>query len=338
MKNILSLYLFLSLFLTTIYSQEVYEPIHISDNLYAIENPEGGNIAFLITRKGIVVVDAGATPSNGKKIIATIRSVSKKPIKYLILTHMHSDHINGIVSFPKDVTIIAHSDLAKNNALYNEEKLKNYKENIFPNYLENIKNQLDSITNKESVEYKELFNDYNKNKIYFNDIRSIQFRKPDITFDDYYKLKLGNERIILEYPGPCHTSDNILVKFSYYNVIHTGDLVFRKIFPYTIEEHGVDIYNWVQTLDDLYKENIYTVIPGHGEIDNKYVLKEQSEYFKQLAQNVENLKLQGFSLEEIINSCDPSNYDLKGNENQFPVNIKVIYNQLILSDKSWWKF
>lgn len=197
---------------------------------------------------------------------------------------------------------------------------------------------MDSISDKESSGYTDLLDSYNKNKAYFEDIQKIQFRSPDITFDDYYRLKVGNERIMLEYPGPCHTSDNIVVKFSNHNVIHTGDIVFRKEFPYTIEEHGVDIYNWVKTLDDLYKENILTVIPGHGEIDNKYALKEQAEYFKQLAQKIERLKTQGLSLEEIIARCKASDYDLQGNENQLPVNITVIYNQLIHSPANWWEF
>ncbi len=338
MKRILSAIFIILFSINTNYAQDLLETIEVNYNLYAIENPEGGNVSFLITRKGIVVVDAGANPSNAERIINTIKSISNKPIKYLILTHMHGDHIYGLSAFPQDVTIIAHKNLENNNTLFNEKNLINYKEKVFPNYLSNIKLQLDSISDKESSGYTDLLDSYNKNKAYFEDIQKIQFRSPDITFDDYYRLKVGNERIMLEYPGPCHTSDNIVVKFSNHNVIHTGDIVFRKEFPYTIEEHGVDIYNWVKTLDDLYKENILTVIPGHGEIDNKYALKEQAEYFKQLAQKIERLKTQGLSLEEIIARCKASDYDLQGNENQLPVNITVIYNQLIHSPANWWEF
>lgn len=320
------------------FSQELFETTEVSENLYAIDNPNGGNIAFLVTRKGVVVVDAGSTPSDGEKIVATIKSITKRSIKYLILTHLHGDHVNGISGFPKDVQIIAHEDLENNNAAFNEKNLVNYKENIFPNYLANLKMQLDSLNNRESAEYEDLIKKYNANVDYFENIKRIKFRKPDITFTDYYRFKIGDERIMLEFTGPGHTGDNILVKFSNHNVIHTGDLVFNLEFPYTIEEHGVDMYNWVKTLDDLYKENIHTVIPGHGEVGEKKIIKEQADYFKSLAQKVERLKKQGLNLDQIIAKCDPKDYNLIGNESQFPVNITVIYNQLTTSKIDWWEF
>ena len=322
----------------TLRAQEDLKLIDFETNLYAIENNQGGNIAFLVTRKGVVVVDAGATPSNGKKIIELIRTVTRKPIKYLILTHFHGDHTNGISAYPSDIQIIAHADLEKNNSDHNEQKLKNYKENILPNYIDNLRLQIDSFKNKESTEYQNLINEYNTSVDYLEDIKKIKFRKPDITFTDFYRLKIADERIIIEYPGPGHTLNNVIVKFSFHNVIHTGDLVFNNSFPYTIEEHGVDIYNWAKILDDLYKENIYTVIPGHGEIGEKNIIKTQSDYFKRLANRINSLKQEGKSLDEIKEIITPEKYNFKGNEDQLPVNIEVIYKQLINKKIEWWKF
>lgn len=339
-KTSLTLFFSIILLLTSFYTkaQEELEATEVSENLYVIINPQGGNIAFLVTRKGVVIVDAGSTPNNGNKIISAIRTITTKPLKYLILTHMHGDHINGVSGFPEDIKIIAHNNLEKNNAELNEKNLINYKENIFPAYLTNVRLQLDSIQDKESKEYYDLMESYNANVDYFEDIKNINFRKPDITFEDYYLLKLADQRIVLEYPGPGHTSDNILVKFSNHNVIHTGDLVFNGCFPYLIVEHGVDVYNWVRILDDLYKENIYTVIPGHGEPGRKIALNDQSDYFRKLSHEIEALKNAGYNLDEIKERVDINNYDLKGNEDQFPINIEVIYSELTKKGRDWWKF
>lgn len=319
-------------------AQEEPEIIEISDNLYVIVNPQGGNISFLVTPKGVLVVDAGSSPVNAKNIISAIRTVTTKPLTHLILTHMHGDHIYGISGFPENVKIIAHVNLEKNNTELNEKNLANYKENIFPAYLANLKLQLDSVSDKESEEYAALMESYNANVDYFENIKTIKFRKPDITFEDYYLLKLADQRIVLEYPGPCHTNDNIVVKFSNHNVIHTGDLVFNGSFPYLIVEHGVDVYNWIRTLDDLYKENIFTVIPGHGEVGRKVVLKDQSDYFRRLSHEIEALKNAGYNLEEIKEKINIKDYDLKGNEDQFPVNIEVIYTELVNKGRGWWEF
>jgi glyoxylase-like metal-dependent hydrolase (beta-lactamase superfamily II) len=333
------IYIFFLLFnFSLLNAQEISDYIEVSDNLYIISDTDGGNVAFLVTKKGIVVVDAGGTPKAGERIVSIIKSVSDKPIKYLILTHFHGDHINGISGFPKSVKIIAHKSLSENYKQFSRDNLDNYINNVLPGYLVNLKLQMGSINNKESDEYLALKKDYEANQEYFENIKNIKFREPDIVFDDFYRFRISDERIMLEFPGPGHTNDNILVKFSNHNVIHTGDLVFNKSFPYTIEEHGVDIYNWVKTLDDLKKENINTVIPGHGEIGEKIIMQEQSEYFKSLAQKVEGLKKQGFSLDQIIAKCDIKDYDFVGNEDQFDVNIKVIYNQLTTSKVEWWKF
>ena len=319
-------------------SQNELEVTELSYKLYAIINPQGGNIAFLVTRKGVVVVDAGSTPQNGRDIVETIRSVTKKPIKYLILTHLHGDHVNGVAGFPDNLTIIAHKDLEVNNTKFNKENLENYMENILPEHLANLRKQLDSISDKESEEYLELMETYNSHVDYFENIKRIEFRKPDITFEDYYRFKITDQRIMLEYPGPGHTNDNIVVKFSNHNVIHTGDLVFNGSFPYTIVEHGVDIYNWVRILDDLYKENITTVVPGHGEIGRKIALKDQSDYFKDLSRRIEELKNAGYDLEEIKEKIKHSDFRLKGYENQLAVNIEVIYSELTSKGREWWKF
>ena len=319
-------------------AQEKLEVTEVGYRLYAIINPQGGNIAFLVTRKGVLVVDAGATPQNGKSIVEAIRSITRKPIKYVILTHLHGDHVNGVAGFPKDVTIIAHKDLEKNNEEFNKLNLENYMENVLPEHLASLKLQLDSIKNKESQEYIELMESYNSHVDYLENIKQVVFRKPDITFEDYYRLKFADQRIMLEYPGPGHTSDNIVVKFSNHNVIHTGDLVFNREFPYLIVEHGVDVYNWIRILDDLYKENITTVIPGHGEVGRKVILKFQSDYFKDLSHQIEALMNAEKPLQEIKQEISAGDFDLKGNENQLPANIEVIYTELSNKGEQWWEF
>lgn len=329
---------FIAVFSLHMDAQEVFEAIEVSYNLYAIENPKGGNVAFLVTRKGVLVVDAGSTPSNAEKIVNTIKTITRKPIKFLILTHAHGDHTNGIAGFPKDVKIIAHSNLNKNYEEFNQSNITNYKNNVLPNHLSNLKAKLISIEDTNSTEYNNVLEDYNTSVDYYQDIKRIEFRKPDITFEDFYTLKLAGERVVLEYVGPGHTSDNIVVKFSNHNVIHTGDLVFNGSFPYLITEHGVDVYNWIRILDDLYKENIYTVIPGHGEVGRKITLKYQSDYFKDLSHKIENLMDAGLDLEAIKNNIKPDDFNLKGSENQLPVNIEVIYTELSNKGRDWWKF
>jgi glyoxylase-like metal-dependent hydrolase (beta-lactamase superfamily II) len=69
-----------------------------------------GNAGFVVTNDGVVVIDALGTPKLGERLIATIKTVTDKPIRYLIVTHNHPDHAYGAVAFKRlgGVTIISH--------------------------------------------------------------------------------------------------------------------------------------------------------------------------------------------------------------------------------------
>jgi len=70
-----------------------------------------GNAGFIVTPAGVVVIDSLGTPKLGQRIIATIRSVTDKPIRYLIITHNHPDHSYGAIAFRRlgGVKVIGHA-------------------------------------------------------------------------------------------------------------------------------------------------------------------------------------------------------------------------------------
>ncbi len=318
-------------------AQDKLKARDINYNLYYIQNPSGGNVAFLITRKGVIVIDSDSSIANAKDIISAIKSVTKKPIKYLILTHFHGDQANGVAAFPSDVQIIAHKNTALNYETFYQEKLNLHIDSIVPEQLQSIKTKMDSMRNKNSLYYEKLENNYADKLEYLDELKRTKFKTPDIIFEDFYRLKVADERIILEYPGPCHTNDNILVKFSNHNVIHTGDLVFNGRFPCMTPEHGVDIINWIQTLEDIYSENIIDVIHSQGRISSKSSINKQIRYFKTLTAKINDLSNEGYSLSDIKKQISVLDFKLTGNESQLPINIEVIYSVGSKNTK-WWKF
>jgi cyclase len=307
---------------------ELLQAIKVADNLYAIENPHGGNIAFLVTDEGILVVDAGTSPSNGRQIITAIESVSDKPIKYVVYTHLHGDHIYGIAAFPSDVKIIAHAQLVDNFKNITEPQLKNNIEIRIPENIAKLTHLMDSIPNKKSEEYLNVYQRYNSLGSYLGELKQVEIRYPDTTFTEKFDLTLGNEKIILEFLGSGHTNDNIVVRFPKQNVIHTGDLIFNGRIPYVLAAHGATVKGWTAVVEKLSAEKIQHVIPGHGSITNGDAFKAQASYFKQLTEKVTTLKNQGKSLDEIKKSIDIKEFGLKGNESQFPINIEVVFNEL----------
>src|SRR5882724_3897810 len=84
------------------------QPQKIGQDLYAYisDNDGSANSTFLVTPEGILVVDTGLNPHEAQKLLAAIRSVSSRPIRYIINTHYHPDHQGGNATLSKDAIVI----------------------------------------------------------------------------------------------------------------------------------------------------------------------------------------------------------------------------------------
>jgi len=307
--------------------QEQWKVSTIKDNLYAITGIPGGNIAFLVTDEGILVIDSGSIPADGSKIVEKIAKTSSKPITHLIYTHFHNDHINGSAGFPENIQIIAHETVKQNLIEITTPDLKKNIEKTFPEYIKGLEEKLEKLKAENDPNAEKMEQQLKANQDYFNEYKKIKIRLPEITFTDNYTLKLGKEEIELIYQGQAHTSGNCVVIFPRHKAIHTGDLVFNNMYPYVIPEHGANTANWLDKLNELYKMNLDYVIPGHGDLTNKEGIAKQISYFKSLRTEVKAGIDKGTSLEEMQKTIKLSEFEnMKGN--QFTKNIQTIYLEL----------
>ncbi|MDG1581138.1 alkyl sulfatase dimerization domain-containing protein [Pseudomonas sp. GOM6] len=103
---------------TKLFSQKVYK---IADNVYSAVGWQLGNVAMIEAPEGLIIVDTGESVSESRKIMAEFRKISDKPVKAVVYTHFHPDHINGVQAFVSreqveqgEVQIYAHESLLAN--------------------------------------------------------------------------------------------------------------------------------------------------------------------------------------------------------------------------------
>jgi len=181
-----------------------FKPLRNNVGMFA---EQGGTIAWLVNKEGIVVVDA-EFPDPAKHLIAELQKQSDKPFQWLINTHHHGDHTGGNISFKGLVKNVA----AHENSLANQKR----------------------VAESQKKEDQQLY--------------------PDTTFKDNWKIKAGDERISAHYFGPGHTNGDAMIHFEHANIVHMGDLVFNRRYPFIDRSAGASVKNWPVALEAAQKK------------------------------------------------------------------------------------
>jgi len=229
-------------------------------NNVGIFTEQGGTIAWLQNKEGMVVVDS-EFPGPASNLIGELKKQSQLPFKYLINTHHHGDHTAGNIAF---------KDLAE-NVLAHENSLKNQQR----------------VAAAQKSEDKQLF--------------------PNKTFKDDMDVRVGDENIKMYYYGAAHTDGDALIHFQNANIVHMGDLVFNRRYPFIDKTAGADIRSWIQVLDKAIKkfDKDTLFVFGHA-FDPKKVtgtaedLKAFQNYLGKLLEQVQREIKAGKSKEAIL--------------------------------------
>lgn len=194
------------------------------------------NAGFVVTSDGIAVFDALGTPSHGWALLQAIRKISDKPIRYVIASHYHADHIYGLQAFRDhtDALIVA------------QERAGEYKEN-------------DQIADEKADQRL----DQRRGVLepWVNDKTRVV--PPDITFKDRMTIVLGDRRLTLLYAGPAHSSSDSMMMVEPDGVLFAGDIVQNSRIPF-MNSDDVSTAQWLKALDEVEKLDPKFIIPGHG--------------------------------------------------------------------------
>jgi glyoxylase-like metal-dependent hydrolase (beta-lactamase superfamily II) len=190
------------------------------------------NAGFVVTEKGIVVIDALGTPALGEAFIKAIRTVSHAPIVRVIVTHYHADHFHGLPAFKKaGAQVWAHR--AARDALEGPEaqrRLKQRARDLFPWVDEKMKL-----------------------------VPADRWLEGDTTFT------LDGMRFEVLHMGPAHSPEDLIVVLPGEGVIFTGDILFAGRIPFVGE---ADSRRWLERIDRLLAMKPRLMVTGHGKVSD----------------------------------------------------------------------
>jgi glyoxylase-like metal-dependent hydrolase (beta-lactamase superfamily II) len=302
--------------------------VPVAGGLYLMEGLEGGNVAFLVTDEGVLVVDSGTSPAEGKLVMDAIAAITDQPVKYLVLTHYHGDHSFGLQSFPASTVVVAQQNTAGNIRKLNEPRIQGMMVKRMPEMVAAQKFKVEQLRRKKGKDLKKEEERLKTLESEFAELQGLRFVYPAITFETKLCISLGGEEIKVIYPGPAHTNGDSLVYFPGLKVVHMGDLLFNGLLPYIGAEAGADTANWMEKLREVSGWDAEKFIPGHGPVGGREALLRLSAYLDDLRQAVQKVIAAGQTLEQAKKMAPlPAWKDLKWQE-MFPRNVEAVYNEL----------
>jgi cyclase len=282
-------------------------------NVYALFG-RGGNVGFFVGADAVVVVDS-QFKDIAPGIVAQIRSVTDKPIKYLVNTHHHGDHTGGNEVFKTLAVIIAQDNVRKRMLASPATILRDY-----PAELEAAK----KAGNAEDVKFIEDALAWAKK------VRVEEIAAPVVTFDSELRIYVGGETIEVWHTPPAHTDGDSVVYFTKANVVHMGDLLFHDMVPFIDVKSGGSVKGYLAALDKVIARvpPDVTVIPGHGRVTDLAGLKAERQYVSDVLAAAAAAKAAGKSRAEFLKTVDLPKYKTyDGYEDRFKDGCGAAYDE-----------
>ena len=215
--------------------------IEVAPGVYAFIQPGGATDAgFIVEEEGVVIIDTLMTTTLAERLLAEVRHVTDKPVRYVVNTHWHGDHLFGNALMPP-APIVAH-DTCRDDLFTEWEAHREFLRDLYP--------------------------------AVYEEWRDLPRTPPNVTFSDSLTLHLGARPIELRFYGRAHTRGDVAVFMPTEGVLFAGDLSFHKYIP-NARDGFPDA--WVRVAERVEQVDCGIIVPGHGPLGPPANLTEMRE-------------------------------------------------------------
>ncbi|MBC7846941.1 MAG: MBL fold metallo-hydrolase [Flavobacterium sp.] len=235
---------------------------YVTDGIY--------QMMFIVTIEGVIAVDA--PPSIGKNILLAIKEVTNLPVKYVIYSHSHPDHIGSAGLYPTNAQYITSS--------------------------------------KSAAELKK--HNGGKNQLPFGIfVGGKPVPIPTKTFKDSLTLTVGQRTIkLLQYNRPAHSADDLIIFLPKEKIVMLVDIIYPGWVPFEQVAYAQDIDGYINLQEELLKLNFDTLVAGHwSKLGTKQDVIKNIEYINDIITALQEAFLK-VDFNTTVSKADQSNINL----------------------------
>ena len=245
---------------------EVAPGIFVRQGVYqdaTAENDDAiANIGFIVGRESVAIIDPGGSLDDGERLRATVQTKTDRPIRYVVMTHAHPDHIFGGVAFAVDHPVfVGHARLA----------------GVLVDRGEYYRKRLVEILGRD---------------------RAGDYEMPTLLVTDKAELDLGGRVLDLEAHGAAHTDNDLTILDRQTGTLWAADLLFVDRIP-AIDG---SLTGWLKELAALKALPATRAVPGHGPpvVPWPAAAADEERYFKTLVAEIRALLAKGGTIETAV--------------------------------------
>src|SRR5262245_18198305 len=271
-----------------------------------------GNSIAILSSDGVFVFDTNGTPAAAEAVLAEIRTLTDKPVRYVVNSHWHWDHWYGtetyVRAFP-DLRVIAHEktrEMMLGPALaFNQPGL----ETQLPAYIQSLEKRVATAraATPPPADLPALERRLEEDRFFLEQKVNVHHAAANVTFSDRLEIQMGERRIqVLHYDRAVTPGDGLLF-LPDEKILVTADLLINPI-SFVLSCYPTE---WLLTLEKIDALDASVIVPGHGEpLRDRQLLHATMDVFRELLRRGKEAKANGLDPDQARTAIMPELRDL----------------------------
>ena len=311
------------------YTSTHFKVVKLTEGVYACIHKFGGkaicNVGIVDNGKESIVFDTFLSPDVAAEIQNVVDHYGLSPIKFVVNSHAHNDHIRGNQVFPEEVAIISTRRTAELIHQWEQQEIPAEMEYAPPmvSHYDSLIQHFHGDTSGRA--YKKLTMWLPYYQTLAESHLKVRTRLPDLIMEDSLVLDGPHRKVRLIDRGAGHTESDAMLFLPDDQIIFAGDLVFEEMHPYMGHGHPA---SWIAYLEYMESLRFQTLVPGHGELCGRKAITAMKSYIHDMEMLAIEMIREGMGVDQTPEIHIPDAYQDWWFENFFVSNLRFVFSNL----------